>query len=102
MEFNPFAFGAANYALGGPELFLYSFLKACYKHAGAVVQGTRDELLTAAFSHEENQYSREELEEGFDRILEGKKHGDKRCRPLILIDEEGKVVPTEAFGIMRS
>ena len=105
MQLNPFAFGAAGYPFFGPENFLHSFFFMCCSETGEIVRGTLEQLIEGALGHQDNRFSKEELEEGLDNILNGTKtHGGQQCfKPLIFIEPTtGFIMPTENFGIIQN
>ncbi|MGB3922244.1 MAG: hypothetical protein WBL19_03200 [Minisyncoccia bacterium] len=100
---NPFAFGAANFALFGPEWFLYHLLAENYEKAGRVIKGTSEQLIEAALASEECHWSKDELTKAIDNLRTGDKGGGRLdALPLISLDEYDMVVPTKKFGIMET
>lgn len=100
MIINPFAFGAANYPLYGPEHFLYQVLVANYEAQGKIVPGSPRELIEAALKCPDNRWSERGLTAAIEHLLKGDKGGGRlEAQALIRLDKNGNIIPTEHFGV---
>ena len=90
VRINPFAFGAAGYVMGGMEAKSYSNLALKYKNNGISLFSYKDIIGTDTSVDYSNK------KKALDNLI----HPSKNEKPLLVVDAQGNITPSEHFGIL--